>query len=292
MTEQSNVIPASLIKVLKSKRVIPLVGAGVSRSITSIEGTTIFPTWPKLLENAANLLSEELKHDDAHLVSIFLKRDDYQSAAKHAYEGLKGPNWTSFFKRTFDPDLSIISSESLSLAQAVWGLNNQIITLNYDRVLQHSHSSPAQVSTIDNNSISELADFKKGTSDKPVVWHLHGKIDNSAELVLTPDSYANLYESTQTAALEALKTVMDNQCLLFIGCSLDDAEILHQMNKRECIFSGNVGPHFALVHKDSISGVKAKLANVNIQIIPFEDFGSPLISIIKELSNHVDIKKK
>jgi hypothetical protein len=285
-------IPQSLQESIKSKRLIPIVGAGVSKSIKNKQGEQVFPGWAELLELAANELKKQAENNKAQLVESFLKEPDYQQAAKYAYEGLKGSNWYKFFKSQFDPEFDSLAPSSAFLPKAIWQLSNQIITLNYDKTLQWAHKQLAPVSTIDNNSSAELADFQKSSHNKPVVWHLHGHIDNCAELILTPNGYQNLYATSTDAkvhykaALETLRTVSRIKSLLFIGCSLDDAELLSEIHQEQALFAENTGTHYALVHKDEEDKIKAKLSGTHIKLIPFDDFGDSLIKLIEGLANH------
>lgn len=287
-----NNIPQGLHDAIKSKRLIPIVGAGVSKSIRNNQGEQIFPSWTELLERAAVELKNQAENNKAQLVESFLKEPDFQQAAKYAYEGLKGPNWFKFFKCQFSPEFDSLDIDSASLPKAIWRLSNQLITLNYDKTLQWAHNRSASVSTIDNNSLAELADFQKSNQGNPVVWHLHGHIDNCAELILTPNGYQKLYATSTDAkdhykaALNTLRTVSRNQSLLFIGCSLDDAELLSEIHQEQILFAENTGPHFALVHRNEEARIKAKLNGVNIKLIPFEDFGDPLVKLIEDLANH------
>ena len=285
-------IPQGLHDAIKSKQLIPIVGAGVSKSVRNIQGDHIFPSWTELLRLAASELRKQAEPENAQLVEIFLGKQDYQQAARYAYGGLKGPNWIRFFNSQFAPDFTSLDPGSASLPKAIWRLSNQIITLNYDKTLKWTHKQPIQVSTIDNNALAELADFQKSTHEKPVVWHLHGHIDNCAELILTPKGYKELYatdpdtEVRYKAALNTLRTVSVNKSLLFIGCSLDDAELLSEIHHEQILFAENAGPHYALVHKDEEARIKAKLNGANIKLIAFEDFGYPLVKLIEDLANH------
>lgn len=285
-------IPKSLHEAIKSKQLIPIVGAGVSKAIKNIQGKSVFPSWIELLKLAANELRNQVEDKNAQLVDIFLDKQDYQQAARYAYEGLKGPSWFSFFKSQFAPDFDSLDPGSASLPKAIWLLSNQIITLNYDKTLQWAHKQSAQVSIIHNNSVAELADFQKPNNGNPIVWHLHGHIDNCAELILTPKGYQNLYatsadtEARYKAALETLRTVSRNKNLLFIGCSLDDAELLSEIHHEQILFAENTGPHYALVHKDEEARIKAKLNGAHIKLIAFEDFGDPLVKLIEDLADH------
>ncbi len=285
-------IPKSLREAINSRRLIPIVGAGVSKSIKNKQGDPVFPSWVELLKLAATELRDQTEDNKASLVENLLIEQDYQQAAKYAYEGLKGSNWYKFFKSQFDPEFDSLDPSSASLPKAIWQLSNQIITLNYDKTLQWAHKQPAQVSTIDNNSSAELADFQNPGHNKPVVWHLHGHIDNCAELILTPNGYQKLYATNADTevhykkALDALRTVSRIKSLLFIGCSLDDAELLSEIHHEQVLFAENTGLHYALVHKDEEAQIKAKLNGANIKLIAFEDFGDPLVKLIEELANH------
>lgn len=288
-----NNIPQSLHDAVNSKRLIPIVGAGVSKSIKNKQGEQIFPSWIELLERAAVELKNQAENNKAQLVESFLKEPDFQQAAKYAYEGLKGPNWFNFFKSQFSPEYDSLNIDSASLPKAIWRLSNQIITLNYDKTLQWAHNQSASVSTIDNNSSAELADFQKSTHGSPVVWHLHGHIDNCAELILTPNGYQKLYATSADAkdhykaALDTLRTVSRNNSLLFIGCSLDDAELLSEIHQEQILFADNTGPHYALVHSNEEASIRAKLNGANIKLITFENFGEPLVKLIEDLAIHV-----
>ncbi|UTV28442.1 SIR2 family protein [Photobacterium atrarenae] len=285
-------IPKSLRDAIQSKQIIPFVGAGVSRSIKDKQNKQVFPGWLELLELAAKEVKSEGDLNNATLVETFLKIKDYQQAAKYAHQSLNGPCWVNFFKTIFTPNFNLLDYSSANLPKAIWKINKQIITLNYDKILQWAYTPSAQVSTLDNNSVAELREFQIGNNDNPIVWHLHGHIDNCAELILTPDGYNKLYatnegyESKYKAALTTLKNLSVNKSFLFIGCSLDDAELLSEIHKQQNLFAENIGPHFALVHQDQESSIKEKLNGTNIKLITFEDFGEPLVHLIEELASY------
>lgn len=291
-------IPENLKSALKTNRLLPLIGAGVSMSITKLDGTSAFPNWKELLERARQALEAEIKNDDADLVRIFLGKNDYKSAAQHAYEGLKGNTWFKFIKEQLDIDFNTINTSSCELPKAIWGLSKQIITLNYDKVLEWACPNRENICLIDNNCSAELNAFQMGALTRPAVWHLHGHISNSAELVLTPNGYNNLYpldENTATkykAALQILQNSIASKTLLFIGCSLDDVDLLDELQKQQKLFSENVGPHYALVHENQKDEIRKKLSakSINIQLISFSEYGDPLVSLIRKIGDVSELK--
>jgi hypothetical protein len=115
-------IPLSLQQAIESNTLIPLVGAGVSRAITNKQtnkqNQQVFPGWEELLKRCAVRLRQE-SSDDADLVDIFIKKRDWQQAARYAHEGLKGTAWSTFFNQQFAPDFDDLSNESAALPKAI-----------------------------------------------------------------------------------------------------------------------------------------------------------------------------
>ncbi|WP_019029153.1 SIR2 family protein [Colwellia piezophila] len=288
-------LPNSLIEALSSKNILPLVGAGVSMSITNKGGDPVFPSWGGLLQSAADKLKTENDDINSGLIELFLQSNNYHEAAKYAYQGLKKGLWHDFIAENFDPNLDDLDVTSSDLPKAIWGLSNEIITLNYDRILSWAYpKESAQVALIKNTDTANLANIIN-TNEKPLVWHLHGHIDDTANLVLTPDSYSNLYSISDKAkgdyqtAIKVLESISTSRSLLFIGCSLDDVELLAEIDKQNKLFSGNTKPHFALVKKSNETAIKEKLKDTCINIITFEDYGIPLVDKINEMALHVGV---
>ncbi|MDO8342528.1 MAG: SIR2 family protein [Cellvibrio sp.] len=297
--EKMDSLPENLKAALKANRLLPLVGAGVSMSITKKGGKPAFPSWRELLEHAQQALKAETKDNDAELVRIFLEKNDYKSAAKFAYEGLKGNTWFKFVREELDIDFDAVDGSSLELPKAIWGLSRQLITLNYDKALEWTCPNKENVCVIDNNSHAELSAFQTGSLIHPSVWHLHGYISNAAELILTPQGYSNLYPLSESsviryeAALQVLRHLILSRTLLFIGCSLDDVDLLAELLNQQKIFSDGVGPHYVLVHKDHKDSIEKRISsnNLNIQVIIFSEYGRPLVDLIEKIKDVNDVKE-
>lgn len=270
-----------LKEALENGSLLPLVGAGVSMSIKDKNGDGVFPSWKKLIERAADKLDSK----ECKLVNMLIEEGMLTDAAETAKKHLAGEQWFQFLDSQFDPDLNQFDSSSFELPKAIWKLGNQIVTLNYDRVLCHA-SETGNTKTIKNSSRALLNTMRSPSQDK-MVWHLHGHIEEPENLVLTPDSYKRLYEDKDEyeAAMDILRHVLASRSLIFIGCSLSDAELLAELAKQHELFSGNSKVHFVLVHKNIEELVKVKLKNFEaIKILTFEDFGQPLIDVIDSIA--------
>ncbi|MDP5212298.1 SIR2 family protein [Pseudoalteromonas tunicata] len=270
----------SLKTAITTGKLIPLVGAGVSMSIKDNNGNSVFPSWVKLLQNAAMQLNTE----DAELVNQAIDAGMLLEAAQEAKKHLIGNRWYLFLESQFNPDLIKCDSSSFELPKALWQLSNRFITLNYDNLLKHT-SGASNTKIITNSSDATLNTFRSTTESK-MIWHLHGHIDTPEELILTFDSYKHFYvEEKYKAAMDVLKSVLATQSLLFIGCSLKDAELLAELSKQFELFAGNTPAHFALVHQKEEPLIKLKLKDIpNIKILTFSDFGQPLVDTINEIA--------
>ena len=280
-------IPTSLQKRIANGELIPLVGAGVSMSVITNTGARAFPSWEDLLNAAAEKLADDLKEDESTIVKLQVKTKKFHDAAKGAKEGLSGRSWHSFLNSKFDINFNELSEISKSLPHTIWQLSNRVVTLNYDKVLSWGHTQSANVCAFDNANGSKLAEFTRSDRNQDMLWHLHGRIEDPKHIVLTPNSYHRLYEEDAeehyVAALQKFKELISNNTLLFIGCSLDDAELLDKLISENKLFEGNTGPHYALVLEADKQTIEQKLQGNNVELLTFSGFGQPLIDAVQQL---------
>ncbi len=248
-------LPRGLLERVGQGKIIPFVGAGLSRGIKSKDGTSLFPTWSELLIKAAEELSSDGKNDDADLVSSMTRKNLLVEAANHAEVGLGRSRWLRLLKDTFDRVYDDADPASLALLQQVWSLgSNLVVTTNYDRSLQWTCPDRADFRVWDIEAkVEQVAALRDGVP-RATVWHLHGQIDNAAELVVTSKGYTDLYGKlergrTYKAALQVLRSVLTSHSLLFLGFSLQDAEFMKQLLEVNDTYDGATGHHYALLPK-------------------------------------------
>ena len=287
-------IPTSLQKRIANGEVIPLIGAGVSMSVITNMGIRAFPSWEELLNAAAEKLADELKDDESTIVKLQVKTKKFHDAAKGAIEGLQGREWHKFLDSKFNINFDELNETSKSLPHTIWQLSNRVITLNYDKVLSWGHTQPVNVCAFDNANGSKLAEFTRNDRSQDMLWHLHGRIEDPKHIVLTPNSYHRLYEEDAekhyVAALQKFKELISNNTLLFIGCSLDDAELLDKLISENKLFEGNTGPHYALVLEADRKTIEQKLQGNQVELLTFSEFGQPLIDAVHQLAECKIIK--
>ncbi len=286
--------PATLIKLLQSRKIVPFVGAGVSRAVTKRDtATPLFPSWIELLTLAAQRLDQENKPIYGTLVRslITIDKPDFLQAARHAKEAL-GPHWYTLLSDQLDHPRSAAADDSLALARRLWTLgSNLVVTTNYDRVLAWASDQQDDLHAWNIESPAEQAAMMRSGLSRPVVWHLHGMISDSAKLILTPDGYNQLYPSDATkavygAALHSLRSLLTSHSLLFVGFGFADPKFGMTLRAVHDVFAGANGPHYALIHKDHLD-VAREARLLNVELIPFADYGQPLLKVIDELSQIV-----
>lgn len=280
-------LPLALRTAVSRKTLVPLVGAGVSMSVKKVDGGRVFPSWPELLALGVQALLSENKEAYARAAKSMLDLNKFQESADLLKEGLTGSLWQKFLRGVFDVEKASIDANTLSLPKAIWTLSDRVITLNFEKVLEISSPAPNDTGSLTNLYASELATFANGDVEKNTVWHLHGSIENISSIIFTGSSYETLYKQDDNyiAALEVLNSIARSSNLLFVGCSLEDADLLSKINKIHAVFGDNTGPHYALVHKAEVAEIRGKLKGLPIDIIEFEEFGKPLVDLINEISS-------
>jgi hypothetical protein len=249
-------LPRSLEVALSERKVIPFIGAGLSRGVADRDGKPLFPSWSELLIQAAQALEAEGLSKEARLVESLVEADDLLEAAKRAQAALGQARWLRFLKSVFDRTYDEADPASLSVLRLVWTIgSNLVITTNYDRSLQWTCPDRADFRTWDIEAKAEqVSAIRDGAVPRPTVWHLHGQVDNANEMIITPGGYAGLYGSANpsgayAAALDTLRTILKSRTLLFVGFGMADADFMAEVVGVNQVYGGAAGQHFALLRR-------------------------------------------
>ncbi len=272
-----------LKRLISENKVIPFVGAGVSKDIKYKSGEKAFVNWKELLIKLNEIVLEEpTKNYIKHCIDT--KKIDYLQIADMIEKELTTTEFNKTLKDIFDINFDEINASTLELAKTIWELNCKlIITTNYDKVLYHT-CSDTNKKFWDIEAIHEQATSLRDGILHSTIWHLHGHIDNVNNIILTSKKYNELYTTDSTnskykSALETLRTMINTKFLLFIGFSLDDEFVIKQLNRTIEIFGGNIHEHYVLCKK----GSNPNTLNKNIKVIEYENHGQDLIDKIKSL---------
>ncbi len=277
-----------LKRLISENKVIPFVGAGVSKDVKDKDGKRVFVNWKELLEILnEKVLEEPTKNYIKYCIDT--NKIDYLQIADMLEKELTPNEFNKTLKEIFDIDFNKINTSTLELAKTIWELNCKlIITTNYDKVLEISLDTTPEIWDIE-SAHEQGASLRDGII-KSTIWHLHGHIDNINNTILTSQKYNELYTEDSTnsrykSALETLRTTINTKSLLFIGFSLDDEFVVNQLNRTIEIFGGNSHEHYVLCKKGSNSNT----LNKNIKVIEYENHGQPLIDKIKSLICNIEV---
>lgn len=121
------------------------------------------------------------------------------------------------------------------------------VTTNYDELLlpRFYQTTDGSTSASPIIRVSQKDDFHAGHLNKPgTVVHLHGSVSKPETMVLTTKDYLELYDSEMVQNF--LRELFDNKTVLFIGYSLEEAEILEHILRRGSVRDTKVKKRFAL----------------------------------------------
>jgi len=284
-------IPQQLEQSLKDGKIIPFVGAGVSMTVLNQLGERLFPSWKELLMEAAERLENDGKTDHVGIIRGKVNTNRLLAAAEEAQLGL-GANWHDFLKSQFDKTSDEAQDASLELARLVWQLGSDlVVTTNYDNVLHWACPRAHDVDKWNIEAAVEQCNLLRDGVKKPTIWHLHGHIGDSANIILTPDGYQRLYaddftERRYKATLQTLHHLLASRSFLFIGFSLADEDFTSQLRMLEEIYRGAPGPHYVLLPEAQRGYFKSPIPA--IEPVFFKDFGEPLLDCLRHMTGIAD----
>lgn len=288
-------LPKGLTEALKNGQLIPFVGAGVSMSVKKAGSTDhLFPSWDALLERSAVKVKDNGDKPTADLIRAFLDRNkssSYLEAAKYAQEALGNHEWNAFLKEQLSFTKDQCEASSLALAQSIWRLNCPlIITTNYDKVLDWACPMLADLNHWDIEAAHEQANSLSTKLTQSTVWHLHGRIGNANNLILTPDGYTHLYSENKDqqkykTAQATLKNYLATRQLLFIGFSFSDKVFSKELQSISELFDGNTHDHFVLIKESQ----RTEIENLGLPLIPVTyEKHDDLPALLNELASHAE----
>ena len=290
-------LPPELIESVASKRLVPFVGAGVSRSVLKKDRSPAFPPWDELLRRGAEELDRVGKTKVATAVKaqidLLADPDAGQSPIQIGdmiRKTLQDDRWVKFLENQLAPRFQDIDGATLELPKQIWNLaSNFVITTNFDKILNWTCPQSGDVKILDLENYAGLASTLSDKLTRPTIWHLHGHIDNPGKLILTSDNYAQLYgaeqnDSHSSAALHTLNSVFTSKTMLFVGFSFDDEYVRKQLESLARRFASYNGRHFALVRKAELAKAKPLLRPLQVEAIVYEDFGEPLVELVRTIA--------
>lgn len=278
--QTSNPHIEEILKAMTQRRLVPVVGAGVSTWTASLPG------WIALVERGLDYVAGLGTHspqeiDDARQL---LASSETIEAAQRLKSFLRAPSgeYRRWLRRVFRvaPD-QVISDR---LIGAIRRLYCPIVaTTNYDKLISLLHYPMMDPVAWRNPALMHDALTEGGA-----VLHLHGVYDDPESVVLGEDDYEALVHRAP-AYRDVLRTLWLDRTLLFIGCSfagIEDPDFLNLLTWSAETFPDTAHKHYALIRNGRFKpeDVGRFLHNWRIQIIGYGDTFDDLAPFIEALS--------
>lgn len=203
-------------ELIKEKKLILFVGAGVSRNIG-------LPSFRELIDEVAKLSGFD--------PDIFKSFSNYQSLVEYYHIQKRGiGELRSFMDRTWHSNEIEEKMKHSEIHSAIFKLDFPIIyTTNYDNWLEKSYEHYKREYT----KIVSVKDFLNIKEGKTQIIKFHGDFSSDESIVLTESSYFERMEFSSPLDIK-LRSDVIGKSILFIGYSLEDINmrlLIYKLNK-------------------------------------------------------------
>ncbi len=272
--------PKSLVTEIARRRCMLFLGAGVAASATNPAGKRP-QEWKEFLKAAVDLIhAPQIKTDINNLIDqnrlLLALQAINDEADPGDYHALLN---TNFNDATFEPS---------GLHKVIFNLDSRlVITTNFDKIYEkHCLTASTEGFKVIPYYSNSLGDEIR--SDTRLIIKAHGSIDEISHMVFTKAQYHAAKEKHASfyAILKAL--LLTNTCI-FIGCGMDDPDVLLLLEEVRITANPN-RPHYALLREGShTSFVKKDLASAyNVRSLEYGPNHADLVTDLQELQAQID----
>lgn len=206
-----------LASMMKKQNITPVIGAGLS--------CWAYPLWGALLRKEAD--SHGIKDE----IESLLSHNKYEESASRLEEEITHNGFTRLLEYTFDESKieENVSKMPAYLKKIPRLFHGPVVTTNFDRVIEYLYRLEGQnVPDVVNPSDDFQSDKIKRAlhENSQLIVKMHGDMKDSKHLVLTREAYDHTYGEKEddpdlTKPMPRfLKTILQRNPLLFLGCSL------------------------------------------------------------------------
>ena len=220
LSEEDNnrVVYKKLLEMMKKQNVIPVIGAGLS--------CWAYPLWRTLLRKQAEIygIQEE--------VDKLLSENKYEEAASALEQEVTENGFLNNLEEIFSEEkLEENKSKMPEYLRKLLALfHGPVVTTNFDRMIENLYHLEGMIppDTVNPANAFEKGKIRKIHQEKTqMLVKMHGDIMDSDHMVFTKEKYDETYgENPQDPDLSLpmprfLKQLLENNHLLFLGCSLE-----------------------------------------------------------------------
>lgn len=287
-------VPNRLIEAAQHRNLVPLLGAGISRQAKN----TAFPNWRELLDFLIGraLAKKYIKKTEGNEMNRLLDKGQYLMVAEQLRYNLPTDEYTSLLKEAFNP----AGAEPTEIHKAIFRLNAPLIlTTNYDLLIEDAyakvHGKTANVYTYRGAAEVQQSLQIRQLTDRPIIFKLHGSIDEPSSIILTEQDYRKLIYQ-ETGYRTVLSAVFVTHVVLMLGFSFSDRELTLMLETLRVALKSQSSPDYIFLPEDAAGEVESRRfrEDFGVEVIPFKPTkGYPeVLQLINFLISKVDKKKK
>lgn len=266
-------IPLTLLDAAQTGRLVPFVGAGVSR----LAG---LPDWDDFANKCLDSLCAA-----SHL-SVAARELLKTQAARTRLSVAKILASEFNFDLPHEKILTRPSDNQSVVYGALNKLAKKFVTTNYDRLLD----TPSRTGNI----WQKPQDFTLSNllSEGECVFHLHGSIQDSVGMLISTQDYLSRYAHTTGETHTFLKALFSRKNVLFVGYGIAELEVLEYIfvHGKPVNGSTDAPSHFILQgffqHERLLCEAMSKyFAELGVQLIPFSRDEHDYAQLVKVLED-------
>lgn len=206
----------AILAQVRKHNIIPLLGAGFSGAA--------YPGWITLLRSMAAPFPDCTSELEKHL-----GKGEFEEAASVLRNEMGEHDFLSelysrFGDHTLPETMKKISDERKLLPRIFHG---PLVTTNFEQVIEEIYGRRIPV-------LCPHTDYQAPQTQRalqaaaPMLFKLHGTIDDQKNLILTKESYDAFYApaSGESVLVQTMKTLFSSRQVLFLGCSLETDRVL------------------------------------------------------------------
>lgn len=263
----------NLKKDYLSNKVVPFIGAGLSVPFK-------VPTWKNLIEEITKKYAVGENEFLINMVEIKLKSFDFWSAIDliKDFAKLNDYDIQSEIVEIIKREQIELSDNSLHNYNDLKGMNFQVyLTTNYENLIYEYlrfRNIPILLKDINFNT--------QNLFDEQRIFHLHGTISNPGTIVISKQSYDELYKNEKYENL--LKAITSSKKLLFLGFSFDDQFIKRLILDHKHLFNGD---HYIILDNPSDDKIRELKDIYGLKTIKYDSNKTPHNEAIRKILNYI-----
>ncbi|HIR64761.1 MAG TPA: SIR2 family protein [Candidatus Faecousia faecigallinarum] len=221
---------SEILNHLKRNAIVPLIGAGFSASA--------YPGWKKLFMDMAKPYPNCQPEVEDHL-----NQGRFEEAASVLREEMVEHDFLEELYRIFGEHTLPGAMDKLSAARKSLPnlFRSTVITTNFEGVIEEIYQNSLRV--ICPHTAYQRPETRRALQNgKPVLFKLHGDIEDRDNIVITEEGYDRFYGEGSTL-VETLTSILSKNLILFLGCSLETDRVLKVLQRcgQHCTYYALLG---------------------------------------------------